>query len=438
MKFELNAARNNTDVNKKISWLIFLSIIFICFDNIPKYMQLSFISSGMANKLSWYPLFICGIIFLYQTHKKTIIVLEKKYFIYFSCILLSLQIFSTINGLIIYPYYDAILNGPIEQIEKLPKVHALLTNHSIFVSEQSLLKVWLISRILKTNILDYFYTFGFSFVLYIYIKQNIPHYRELLLKGMMVSLIIVTAYGIIDALYMAGNETAKNILITVNPFLHPIKSNYGWWPPLLWVNQLRSVFPEPSHMGNFAAFILPLLWFKVLQAKNKVNFNLLLILNTIFLFLLFLTKARTAVSMVLGISVLYFTFMFFIFNRKVTKRVLALILSLGIAFWSSNVFLSNVTEMANTKSITMNKLVETTDFDAYIESNLLSLGDKSKRSNGARYALILSHLKVSLEHPILGVGNGLATMYVVDKFTEEDLDNREVKMWVDNIEKEAF
>ena len=65
-----------------------------------------------------------------------------------------------------------------------------------------------------------------------------------------------------------------------------------------------------------------------------------------------------------------------------------------------------------------------------INNNLLSLTEKNKRSNGARYALIKSNLRIVAEYPIFGVGKGLASAYIVNHFTEKEKSNREVNMWV--------
>ena len=72
---------------------------------------------------------------------------------------------------------------------------------------------------------------------------------------------------------------------------------------------------------------------------------------------------------------------------------------------------------------------------SYMQDNVGSLGSATKRSNGARYALIRANIRTGVEHPILGVGEVLNSAYTVHNFNEVDLANTEVHMWVSNYNK---
>ena len=70
-----------------------------------------------------------------------------------------------------------------------------------------------------------------------------------------------------------------NLLLRI---FHPIKIRQDWWPPLLWKGQLRSVFPEPSHIGNYIALSMPVLWYLYLRDESKTILCLSCMLTFLF------------------------------------------------------------------------------------------------------------------------------------------------------------
>ena len=86
------------------------------------------------------------------------------------------------------------------------------------------------------------------------------------------------------------------ILITINRNLYTPEFAHGWWPPLLWKGQVRSFAPEPSFFGIYAAFIIPFLWYRIFYENRKLEFVLLIY----FVFMVFMTKARTATVIYFG------------------------------------------------------------------------------------------------------------------------------------------
>ena len=411
----------------RYSILIGISIVSLIFDNIPKMLQLNTISSGFANKLTWYSLsllFLLRLIELY-TGKIKFEIQERqklKYLAFLLCVFLI----SSIHGLLIYPYYDAILSGPISQIEKLPRLLQFFQQHNITISAQNLLVGWIGIRAVKGTISYVLYTFGFSFILYIILKKKYPVYLSLLYKCVTVTVCILSVYSCIELLYLAGNPFAKFILMKINPLLHTTAIQHGWWPPLLWKNQLRSVFSEPSQMGNYAGFALPFLWLQILKAKKILTPEL--ILTVFYTFLIFMTKARTPVAMYWGLFIL-FVFMSIFLTRKIyLKRV---IIIFGISVFSlllSVGFIKNFMQQQHQKTVTV---------ESYLSDNVGSLTKKNARSNGARYARIRSNLKTGIEHPLFGVGNQLTSSYTVHNFNEYDLQNQEVQLWVRSFNEQG-
>ena len=410
--------------------LVIGTIFCLIFDNIPKFLQLSTISGGFSCKLSWYFLFILTIMWIYQRYRGSFIIeKEDVLFIKYIFCLMFIVLLSNILGLVNYPYYNELLLGPSSQIEKLPAVLALLNSHGIPIDEKHLTMIWVGARSIKGAILDILYTFGFSFILYQLFKNNWSYNFNLITKVVTASIILLSIYSIIELFYLAGFDFAKCILSYVNPMIHPIAVDHGWWSPILWEGQLRSMFSEPSRMGNYLAFAMPFMWGKFLLSDKKPIGLISLI--TFYTFMIFMTKARTAVAMYWGILALLFLGILYIHRKNLFKRFFILC---GITFLSLMLSIGfiNVTTPNSNKSNDNNQ--ETT-IASYMEDNVGSLKSANKRSNGARYALIRANIKTGMEYPILGVGDVLSSAYTVHNFNEADLANTEVHMWVTNYNK---
>ena len=114
--------------------LIVVTIVSLIFDNIPKILQLNTISSGFANKLTWYPLSLLVLFKLVEIYKNKLnFKVQDKYQLRLLGILLGVLLISNIQGLLIYPYYSELLNGPLSQIEKLPRVLLFFFNSTILL-----------------------------------------------------------------------------------------------------------------------------------------------------------------------------------------------------------------------------------------------------------------------------------------------------------------
>lgn len=410
----------------KYQILLAISIISLIFDNIPKALQLNTISGGAASKLTWYPLFILLLLKIQECYRQRRSLERKetymlRYIFFFTCIILV----SNIQGVLIYPYYDELLAGPLSQIEKLPYLLQFLQSHGISVPVQNVFMSWIGVRAVKGTILNVIYTFGFAFILYSVIKNSYPDYLRILKKFIFISVGIISAYSCIELLYLAGNPVATSVLSFINPMLHPIAVDHGWWPPLLWKGQLRSVFAEPSRMGNYAAFSLPFLWIYILKAKKILTPQILLIF--FYTFLIFMTKARTPVAMYWGLLALFVVVTLFFTHRMYLKRVATILLISVISLLLSVAFIK-VFMQQNDRTVTV---------ENYLSDNIGSLTKDTARSNGARYALIRANFKTGMKHPFLGVGSQLHAAYTVHNFNEYDLRNGEVQLWVHDFNEQG-
>ena len=406
-------------------FIIKISIISLIFDNIPKILQLNTISSGLANKLAWYPLSVLLLLKIIEFYKGKIkLGIQEKNQLKFIGLLLCVFLICNIQGLLIYSYYAELLSGPLSQIEKLPSLLQFLQQHNITLSVQSIFMSWIGVRAVKGTILNIIYTFGFSFVLYLIIKKEYPTYIKLLDKCISVAIYVILAYSCIELFYLAGSPVAKSILVTINPFLHPIAVDHGWWPPLLWKDQLRSVFSEPSRMGNYAAFALPFLWIKTLKLKKILSLKSALLL--FYTFLIFMTKARTPVAMYWGLLGLFVVTVVGFTRKKYLRQIAGILavsaLSLLLSLSFMKIFMVQQQEVS---------------VESYLSDNVGSLTKGNARSNGARYALIRSNFKTGIEHPVFGVGNQLTSSYTVHNFNEYDLQNKEVQLWVRSFKEKG-
>ena len=327
---------------------------------------------------------------------------------------------ATIVGLIDYPYYDLILNGPADQIEKLPKVMSFLQAHGIHVEQKHLMQVWLIAREIKGVLLEAFWCLGGAYLVYAWYKDEWSQALRLAVRAVTCSCCVLFVYAIAEVLYLAGNETAKEILSFINPYIHPIVTNHGWWPPLLWKGQLRLVFPEPSHVGNYIAFGLPLIWYSYIHPDK--NGGAALPLTMVMAFLVFMTKARTAYAMLAGMLLLLVCLILLGRQYELLKKfaVLIVCVTIGFAGYVSFVKTTSLSRANQTQSVVQRTL----------EDNLVSLASNNKRSNGARYGLLKAHFRTGLQHPLLGVGKGLTGVYVADNFTPEEAANGEISSWI--------
>lgn len=474
-------------MNLKICNIIFLFIsLSLIFNNIPKSIQINFIGSILGNKLTFYPVIVGFVYTLYCQYKYKNVLVDLDKFFKFIALYFVITLISLLVGLYNYPYYNLIVNGSVTQIEKLPKVLEFLNGFGIDIDVKMLTVLWMIARTIKGLLLEVVYTFGGAYMIYCWYHDDWKIGINIFIKGILAGLIVVLGYGFIEIFYLAGSDIAKNILSVLNPYIHVIKVSHNWWPPLLWEKQARSVFPEPSHFGNYLAFALPVLWYLIINIKpfDKFNKNILLVLTFLFTVLIFLAQARTASAMLFGMMFLYVLLLLYLSKKDYWKNFSKIVVVSLIAFVISLTFINNFVNKpvskANISSTKMevksgNKNDSKVKFEQqktikeeikkidkvkdnikiennknvinknqiagminnYVDNNLFSLLESNKRSNGARYALIKSNLRIGANHFWLGVGKGLTGAYISDNFTYEEKQNKEVNMWVTNQKKDG-
>lgn len=260
--------------------------------------------------------------------------------------------------------------------------------------------------------------------------SRVAQFKKILFYGILSSLMVTILYSCIEIPYLIwGNSYAKEALETINPYLFPIRMGFGWWPPLLWRGQLRSVFAEPSFFSIWAAFVIPFLVYLLFNTKNKWMFAAFFV----FVSMIFLTNARTGVALLLGETTL-FSIYFFLWNRKaVYLKKWGIILTLVMV---SFLCVSGI-------NFTKNNLISIRDdtiigIEDYMENNLWSLSDIYARSNAARYGSTLAELYIGIDHPLLGVGRGLVAAYKTEYLPDFALQNKIVQNWLKHQNEEGI
>lgn len=433
-------------LKRKLFWSIIITSMFC---TIPAAVRLNFLGSIMGAKLTLYPLLIGVLFSIYDWHKNgKSFSREDKYVVYFLLLYGGVTFISLIHGLAIYPYYNDILNGPMNQIEKLPKAYNLLHRFGIPVDEKMLLGIWLIIRPIKGFILEIFWSFGISYMIYCWYRNHWEEGFSIMRKGLLWCIVIIVLYSILDILYLYGFWGAETVLKFLNPIIHDIKQDGTWWPPLVWPGQLRSIFAEPSYFGIFAAFAMPWLWYSICKEKSYRKKVAMFILFTFYVICLFLTRARTANALFLG-ELLLFGIASVLFRKELLKNFIILALcaiaALGIASYGIDNFLPGSPEKAQVifeqraghKPVNKptNKPV---NVSGYMADNLGSLASADKRSNRSRYSILKANIGIGMDYPVLGVGLGLRHAYIPEYLPKEAFLVSEIQMWIRNQKEKGI
>lgn len=380
--------------------LLFLTIILLPFVTLPKRMMINTIGSEATN----YTVLALFIVFAIEAFKyrPTIKSIFVKFFVVFTFV----RIITLVIGLINYPYYDLIT---LEQIDKL---QVIVSKVPVLGDGKNILPYWLFIRETKNIIMDNFTLFGLPIIIWHLFHTDWQTGFKYMRKAVLILVVIFGTYSFIEILWLKLHlGIAKEILCLINPLLYDPKSSHGWWPPLLWKGQLRSVCPEPSFFGIYACFCIPFLWSYLLE-EGKAKY---IVLYTYFMLMLFLTKARTGLGIFIGEYVL-------LLWNTLLCRTKKSILVLGIVSLSSVVAFSLT--LIDWKS--GNEVVTA---DKYISENITSVAKENARSNGARFINMRATFEVAKDHVIFGVGNNLKNAYIPEYLSKEDYKNGEVALW---------
>lgn len=461
--------------------IFFILVIFLIFNSIPLQVRpKSAMALMLSDKLVFYPL-VAGIILdcygFYRFKSKIFSVLDKRILLplgIFIGIYLLVSSVSLAHGLITFPFYNEVINGSTVGLEHTLSAFNFIKSKGINISLKTFMILWLIVRYVKILLLSTILTYGTSFMLLNWMYERPKEYINLLVKGTIVAIIILVVYSFIEVFYLAHNEWAEKLLTIINPYIHAVRVNGYWWPPLLWKNQLRSVFAEPSFFGIYASFAMPLAWLAFIKQTKRVNKYGLGLLILAYTFILFLTNARTALVLFLGDIVLLVILTLYKRSKIIIRHTLTIIVITIIAFAGATGFISYANiplfggnpqtessvkannshgkpqgkSQVKPQSKPQNKpqskpqnkpqgsiQKKPSTVEKYVNSNLLSLKSSNQRSNGSRFTVLKADLEVGIEHPLLGVGMGLRSPYVSKKISNYPNINNELKGWIERGKK---
>lgn len=448
-------------MNRKVIDIIFAFLVFaLPFKYIPRILWQSTLGGPFGNDLVVYPLLIGFVYTFYCQWKYRNVFFKWGIFKKFILAYVGVLLVSLIWGLINYPYYDQILAGPADQIEKLPKVLALLHGIGIPVAQKTLLEIWMLARPIKAVFFEALYTFGAAYMIFCWYHDRVQRAIDILLKMTTVDLVIIAAYGLVDVCYQNGQMWAQNFIQFTIPLFHGDVAAkvdyYQFHTHLFWDSQVRSIFLEPSYFGIYMAFAFPLLWWNIFRQIDRRKQAALWILFTILTFEIFLTQSRTALAVNLGVFVIFVALCLYRRQKKLLLLLAAICIGCAIGFAGSMEFMkvaqvpSNLGELTplatkwqNTQKAKapVNKGNEKANVQNYVDQNLKSLSGANIKgahagSNHSRFTVQKTSIQIGLEHPLLGVGTTLRNGYLREKLDKDP--GEEIQKWNKNIDKRGM
>lgn len=275
-------------------------------------------------------------------------------------------------------------------------------------------------RFIKNILLLNNIVFLVAFYIYHLYQSDFTKAFQDIRKAVVVLVVIMGTYSFIELLWLKLDlDFAKRFLEFINPYLYDPKSSHGWWPPLLWKNQLRSICHEPSFFGILSIFCLPFLWSLLLENKYKILSSLLIFYFTL---MIAATNARTAIILVFA-EIICLGFWLLITRSKIILIKFVIILSISALAFGAN--LINFKQLTNNTN-TQNTVVAA---EKYLQKNVASVTNIKARSNSARLGNLVANLEVIKQNPIFGVGSGLKDAYIDSNLPEFAYTNNEVKNW---------
>ena len=339
------------------------------------------------------------------------------------------QIISTFIGVNEYGYYNLF---SLEQTEGLRHLLQTIRNVGVNITDATAIKIWTGLRFIKRCFVNVILRYGISLWVYHLFQADtdragLDNEDNGLINRLNFAInilcIILIIYSAFEIGYLRGNQFCRDLLTLVNPLLYEPQIMHGWWPPLLWKNQLRSLFAEPSFFGLGSTFIVPFLFYKILKSKD-VPFTW--ICYAAFTIMLFMTRARTAVLLFI-IQIFMLLLYSCGINRKFFRKTIVVLVITVLSFGFALFLMSGFKDPSVISSNTKNESVQET-VSNYVGDNVASVVG-NKRSNSARFANVRASILTGLQNPVFGVGTGLASAYINANLTEEDLSNDEVKNW---------
>ena len=333
--------------------------------------------------------------------------------------------------------YDNLEGGPKYAYLFIRKLFPSFSEFSAFA----------VSFVIRTEI-NIFREFIFSWlVVYsvaLYLVDNRNAWK-CFLYGLYGAVGIIAFYGVFEIANKMGYSWGTKFLEKVNPWLYPVGTIHGWYPPLFFgSNMLRSVFAEGGFFAYWGCLALPFLLNEICRGRRLNAIPVIILVAN-----LIGSESRSATVM-LAAEVCVFVVFSLILNWKNGNfwlMILSLVVAvaLGMMIVGSDGFASRnstasvetmVDEEGNIFDVEKASLLGSeaenmleSGFKLYMSRTFSSLGELSMRSNISRYGLFDSRMKIWLDHPVLGVGKELSGYYLLEKAEEYPYYNSEIDNW---------
>lgn len=347
------------------------------------------------------------------------------------------SIVSILVGSIQFPYYNE-LPADILDGSSLGRIIIYLVGNA---DVETYIPLGLVITFLGREIKELLLPLGVFLLIYHLYSKNWQEGFNHILKGVRAVAILCCVYSCIEIFWLwTGNPGCEALLKHINVWLYDPVQDHGWWPPLLWHGQARSVFLEPSFLGIAEAFMIPFFWYLSMVKRRKIDIGITLFL----LLMLFMTNARTALVIYIGELLILSLLGVFVCYPQWKKYTLTILLMscvmLGVNLLGNNtvrpVYDWAVQQLGYFVSSDMKKQeMENLSAFSYIKDNVISVVGRNNRSNTARYGNTVAMLNVGVEHPLFGVGYGYESNYMKYKFPSWAQTHPEVKNWTYLLDK---
>lgn len=409
----------NIEIVHRIERILFILIIVsLPFTGIPKNISLF-----LSGKLSTNVILLLLLVILFEIIKFKAEINKKLLF--FGGIYLFWLIISFSHGISTFEYWGVLHNHENYQSEKL---YSFLYEYIMNIDRSLFLNVFFVLKIMIKLLVNFISQFGLVYGVWHIYKVNWEKTFFDIRTGCFVLFILMGVYSLVEILWLKLNSnSAENILKYLNPlFFDPVVKS-GWWPPLLWENQLRSLCLEPSFFGIISALVMPFLWSYILENGKVVH----VIFCSYFSMMIFMTNSRTAALLLLG-ELLLLT-IFFVLKKKfkiVSQRVIIIVCTVVLGFYF-NIVSDNI-------SSRLNDGTTTNTISRYLNNNISSAFKEGERSNTTRLNILKAHINFSLEHPVFGSGYELYIPYL-EYYIEGNLSrDEELQNFIKDINDQGF
>ncbi len=388
-----------------------VAVTLLPFVLLPKSLTLPLPGSSMLSHASVYPVLLGLLLWVLNMVKTRCWGIPRKY-TYYAGVFLGWTLLTATIGLIQFPFYDQV---DINKIQKLHNLLLLLKSQgfAIIFSENSSVVILIAFKIIASILVHFLMTVGVAFWVYALYRDHPDQGLQQLRQGLLYSFFLVGSYSILELCYLGGSDLATELLQTINPRLFAINEAHGWWPPLLWIGQIRSLCLEPSYFGIYAALVTP---FMLSYLFTKGHYKFYSLIFFYLSFLVFMTKARTAIVLYL-LELAAFLLLVMRCKAAFGYRRLAVAAALVLIAGSAAANFTIVDTAANELS------------RSSVFQTVVSIVQPESRSNTSRFTVQIANLHMALDHPVFGVGSHLSSAYF-PQYAPATAPNSEVSTWL--------